>query len=156
MKYDRLLAKNYAERYALSRNKNFFDFSRLGGDCTNFVSQCLFAGTGQMDYRENGWFYKDLDERTPSWTGVNELSQYLLENNRNIVCAYLTRYDDVEIGDVIQLKMGNIFNHSLFVTKTDYPILSFDDIFVSCHSTDKLNARLSSFLFKDIKFLKVY
>ena len=156
MRYDRFLAGQYAQKFALGRNDKFYDFSSLGGDCTNFVSQCLYAGVGKMDYTQNGWFYKNLNNRSPSWTGVEELSEYLINNTHNIIKGVLVNFDDVEIGDVIQLKQGQRFNHSLIVTKIDYPILSLNDIFISCHSSDRLNARLSSFVFKEVKFLKVY
>lgn len=156
MRYDRILATEYALKFALGRNPQFYDFSSLGGDCTNFVSQCLFAGRGEMDYVVNGWFYIDLNNRSPSWTGVEELSRYLQNNNDRVLNAVNVNFDEIEIGDVIQLKQGERFNHSLIVTKINYPILSLNDIFACCHSSDRLNARVSSFVFKEAKFLKVY
>ena len=55
--YNRTAAVEYANRWAYFRNPEFYDFSAIGGDCTNFVSQCLYAGCGVMNYaRENGWF----------------------------------------------------------------------------------------------------
>ena len=47
--YDRRRAVEYALRWALSRNPEYYDFEDIGGDCTNFVSQCLFAGCGVMN-----------------------------------------------------------------------------------------------------------
>ena len=44
--YDRQKAVAYARRWALGRNPAYFDFQDLGGDCTNFASQCLYAGAG--------------------------------------------------------------------------------------------------------------
>ena len=43
--YNRQAAVAYAHKWAFGRNPAFFDFSELGGDCTNFASQCLYAGT---------------------------------------------------------------------------------------------------------------
>ena len=34
----------YAQQWAHSRNPNYHDYSNEGGDCANFVSQCLIAG----------------------------------------------------------------------------------------------------------------
>ena len=48
--YNRKSATFYANRWAYRRTPEFFDFQGLGGDCTNFVSQCLLAGTGVMNY----------------------------------------------------------------------------------------------------------
>lgn len=44
--YDRAGAKNYAERYAKLNEYNtaYQSFENMGGDCSNFVSQCLIAG----------------------------------------------------------------------------------------------------------------
>ena len=39
--YDRQAAVRYASRWAYGRNPAYADFDALGGDCTNFASQCL-------------------------------------------------------------------------------------------------------------------
>ncbi len=36
--YDRIAARNYAVRWALSRNPEYYDFNDIGGDCTNVDS----------------------------------------------------------------------------------------------------------------------
>ena len=43
--YQRERAVEYARRWALDRNPLFADFSGIGGNCTNFVSQCVLAGS---------------------------------------------------------------------------------------------------------------
>lgn len=50
MAYDRARAVAYARRWALERNPAYLNFDGLGGDCTNFVSQCLYAGCGVMNF----------------------------------------------------------------------------------------------------------
>ena len=42
--YNAQKAVNYAKRWALDRNPDYYDYSGMGGDCANFVSQCLIAG----------------------------------------------------------------------------------------------------------------
>ena len=67
--YDRAKAVAYAERWALSRNPRYYDFEDIGGDCTNFASQCIYAGAGVMNWTPvTGWYYIDASRRTPSWT----------------------------------------------------------------------------------------
>lgn len=44
--YNRGKAVAYALEWAMSRNPAYLDFEELGGDCTNFASQCLLAGGG--------------------------------------------------------------------------------------------------------------
>ena len=47
--YDRLEAVSYAHRWAYGRNPAFYDYEEIGGDCTNYASQCIYAGTGVMN-----------------------------------------------------------------------------------------------------------
>ena len=56
--YDRKAAVEYARKWAYGRNPAYYDFSRLGGDCTNFASQCVYAGSDVMNYTPVlGWYY---------------------------------------------------------------------------------------------------
>ena len=41
--YDREAAVLYAHQWAYGRNPLFYDYELLGGDCTNFASQCIYA-----------------------------------------------------------------------------------------------------------------
>ena len=70
--YERQRAMMYAERYAFSQNPVFGNFRGIGGNCTNFVSQCVYAGSCRMNYTTTfGWYYISLDDRAPAWTGVD-------------------------------------------------------------------------------------
>ena len=42
--YSAKKAVAYANKYCDKRNSNYHDYSNEGGDCANFVSQCLIAG----------------------------------------------------------------------------------------------------------------
>ena len=65
--YDRRAAVAYAHKWAYTRNPAFYDFSDIGGDCTNFASQCLYAGTGIMNFTpEFGWYYIDATDPAPA------------------------------------------------------------------------------------------
>ena len=78
--YDRARALEYARRWALDRNPLFFNFTGRGGDCTNFVSQCILAGCCVMNFtRDFGWYYISVDDRAPAWTGVEYFSILLPE-----------------------------------------------------------------------------
>ncbi|MDE5667595.1 MAG: amidase domain-containing protein, partial [Clostridia bacterium] len=77
--YDRQAAYEYAKKWAFSRNPAFYDFSKIGGDCTNFASQCIYAGAKIMNFTPTfGWFYRSANDRTPSWTGVQFLYNFLV------------------------------------------------------------------------------
>lgn len=140
--YDRQKAVSYALTWAQNRNPKYYDFSSIGGDCTNFVSQCLFYGGYAMDYKKDGWFYVDIDRRAPSWTGVNEFWNYATNNNSNFgVKLAPCTLQEVDVGDVIQLFNGERFYHSLIVTSLD------GGVRVSSHSADRKNVLLGSYYF---------
>ena len=107
--YNRERAVEYAQRWALSRNPLFYDFTGGGGNCTNFVSQCLLAGSLVMNPMETfGWYYVDVNNRAPSWTGVRELYEFLCgigdfspKDKRQGPFADDVARELVEIGDVV-------------------------------------------------------
>lgn len=79
--YDRSKAAAYAEKWAFSRNPRYISFDGMGGDCTSFVSQCLYAGTGVMNYtRDTGWYYNSASDRAAAWSGVPYLYRFLTGN----------------------------------------------------------------------------
>ena len=83
--YNRERAVEYARRWALSRNPLFENFSGIGGDCTNFVSQCVYAGCCQMNYTPDfGWYYVSLNNRAPAWTGVEFFYNFLTSSCRGL------------------------------------------------------------------------
>ena len=69
--YQREHALAYARRWAFARNPLFFNFTGVGGDCTNFVSQAILAGSCVMNFTPDfGWYYISPDDRAPAFTGV--------------------------------------------------------------------------------------
>ena len=79
--YDREAAVRYAKKWAFKRNPDYYNFDNLGGDCTNFASQCVYAGARVMNYTPTfGWYYRNIDNRSPSWTGVEFLFNFLTGN----------------------------------------------------------------------------
>lgn len=153
--YNRQNAVNYSNRWALGRNPAYYDFSEIGGDCTSFISQCIYAGCGVMNYTPvMGWYYRSLSDRTPSWTGVQYLYNFLVNNKGAGPSAKQVSLYEAESGDVIQLEYGNAFYHSLFITE----IISKDDfsgILINAHTTDSYKRPLSSYLFSGYRVLHI-
>ena len=80
--YNRKGVIDYAKEWALKRNPKYFNFDNFGGDCTNFASQCIYAGCSTMNYTPIlGWYYNNSDDRSASWTGVEYLYNFLINNN---------------------------------------------------------------------------
>ena len=53
LKYNRLKAVEYAKRWAYKRNPKYYNFDEIGGDCTSFISQCIYEGSGIMNYTKD-------------------------------------------------------------------------------------------------------
>lgn len=156
VEYNRGKAVAYADKWALSRNPRYLDFSNLGGDCTNFASQCLYAGSGVMNYTPvYGWYYINSYNRTPSWTGVQFLYNFLTTNTKQGVFAVQSDISSLDLGDIIQLGDANgRFYHSLVVTRIDgYP--SLNNIYICTHTIDSKHRPLNSYTYSSIRFLHI-
>ncbi len=117
--YNRTAAISYANTWALSRNPKYLDFTNFGGDCTNFISQCLYAGSNVMNYQKTfGWYYISSSNRTPSWTGVTYLYNYLTKNTTKGPFASEIPLSQLVVGDIIQLKnFEGVYYHTLIVVE---------------------------------------
>lgn len=156
MPYDRLKSVEYAKEWWNKRNPLFYNFDRIGGDCTNFISQCLYYGGISMNFDKYGWYYNSVSNRAPSWTGVDEFYSFLITNRSKYGAkAREVEMEELQIGDVVQLdQRGESFNHTLLITEImNYPTI--DNIYIACHSADAFNKRLSEFVYKRIRFLKI-
>ncbi|NLP13317.1 MAG: amidase domain-containing protein [Clostridium sp.] len=155
--YDRRKAVEYAHRWAFDRNPKYLDFENLGGDCTNFASQVIFAGSGVMNYTPTyGWYYKDSYNRTPSWTGVNYLYNFLINNKGAGPFAQQVDVKDIRPGDVIQLSFGGApsFDHSPVVVETGYPV-SLNNILVATHTYDRDYYPITNYKWADIRCIHI-
>lgn len=151
MKYNRNLAVAYARKWALNRNPKYYNYDNLGGDCTNFISQCLYAGIGEMNYRGYGWYYKAANRKSASWTGVEYLYDFLINNKYVGPRGELIDKEEIEIGDVIQLSFdGNIFGHSLIVSSAFK-----NEIKICSHTIDSLDRLLDTYNYRKIRFVKI-
>ncbi len=115
--YNRERARQYAARWALSQNPLFYDFSTLGGNCTSFVSQCLFAGCCRMNLTPVfGWYYVSAAERTASWAGVEYFYNFLVGNDGEGPFGREVGAEGLRAGDVIQIgDRARGYFHSLLV-----------------------------------------
>ena len=155
MPYSRQLAVAYATKWSLFRNPLYLDFSQIGGDCTNFVSQCLYAGSHIMNYNPiTGWYYRTPDDRTAAWTSVTFLYKYLTTHKGDGPFGNIVDLKEIKEGDVIQLEKDGVFYHSLLVTNTP-SIPTIDNILISAHSFDSYNRVLSSYNFDSIRCIHI-
>ena len=149
--YDRYAAVYYARRWAFGRNPAFYDFENIGGDCTNFASQCIYAGCRVMNYTPTyGWYYISLERRAPAWTGVEYLRNFLVSNRSVGPYGEEVSKDAVMPGDIVQFgDSSGRFYHSPVVVAT-YP-----QILLAAHSNDVLDVPLSYYSYERIRFLHI-
>ncbi|MDY5941269.1 MAG: amidase domain-containing protein [Eubacteriales bacterium] len=149
--YDRTAAVEYARRWAFDRNPLFSDFGGIGGDCTSFVSQCLFAGCCAMNFTPvYGWYFIDSARRTASWTGVEFLYNFLTGNTGAGPFAAVVSASEVLPGDVVQLAKDDNWYHTLLVTS-----VTDGEILVAAHTIDAFDRPLSTYEYELDRFLSI-
>jgi len=151
--YDREHAVAYAQKWALSRNPLFENYTGIGGDCTNFVSQCVFAGCCQMNFTETfGWYYVSPQNRAPGWTGVPYFFNFIINNQQEGPFAdQIISRNALELGDIIQLgNRLNVWYHSLIVTG-----MEGSNILVSAHTEDSLNRSLRTYEYYRLRYIHI-
>ena len=142
MVYDRLKVQAYANTWWNSYNPQYLFFEN--DDCTNFVSQCLFAGNAPMNYtgkREIGWWYQGRIGKQElwsfSWTVADSLRRYLTGGSNYWHAERVNLPQELTIGDVISYDFdGNgHYQHSTVVSKMDVNGMPL----ISAHTTDSHN-----------------
>jgi cell wall-associated NlpC family hydrolase len=145
--YNRTAAVRYALQHVFHPNPDFANMDMLGGggDCTNFVSQCLAAGGWRMDYRAPGfdseWWYRRLgtgrfdadnnDWWSCTWSLPSLFNQYVTTNFAKpmdlLANPRLAR--TLKKGDVIFYDWNGdgLFDHSVLVTsfRKGWPLVTY-------------------------------
>lgn len=155
--YDREAAVLYAHEWAYGRNPRFYNYESLGGDCTNFASQCLYAGGCVMNYTPDlGWYYINANRKAPAWTGVVFLYNFLTRKNRSVgPVGREVPIWEIQPGDLVQLSFdGKEFQHTPVVVQAKQP-QSTEDILLAAHSFDADNRPLSTYEYQTVRFLHI-
>lgn len=152
--YNRSAVVAYAHTWAYGRNPLFFDYETLGGDCTNFASQCVYAGSRIMNFTATyGWYYINADKKAPAWTGVTYFYNFMTREEESVgPVATETSIDRIIPGDIIQLSFSeDTWDHTLVVVQVTGR--SSSNIYVSAHSYDVDNRSLSTYQYRNVRFL---
>ena len=151
--YNRERAVEYAKKWAFSRNPLFNDYTGIGGNCTNFVSQCLYTGSCTMNYTPIfGWYYLSPAERTASWPGVNFFYNFLTTNRGPGPYGRQVGEEELLPGDVIQLgrNTGGYYHSLLLLSRGDD-----GELYIAAQSNDALERPLSSYEYDFARYLHV-
>lgn len=139
--YNNTQTVEYAKKWALSRNPRYYNFDGIGGDCTNFASQCIYAGSKVMNYtKDTGWYYNSPSDRAAAWSGVEYLYNFLTDNKSVGPVAEPAEISDIREGDLIFLSNGQRFYHTLVVTgfSEGMPL-------ICCHTADSYMRPLNTY-----------
>lgn len=154
--YDSSRAVDYAMDYYEDYNPDYPDWGPEGGDCANFVSQCLYAGgqcmigipgTDEEAQDWDNWFSEGFKRNTKkvssTWRGANAFKSYWKSNS-----SEYQRFYDVDKyswrfgfkGDAISLlrNSGRAY-HTLLIVGYEYP-----DFVLGAHSGETITTELSN------------
>ena len=98
-----------------------------------------------------GWYYVSLEDRSPSWTGVQFFYNFMVDNKGVGPFGKEVSLDEVEIGDVIQL--GNNqdgFYHTLLIVGFEG-----EDPLVAAQTDDAYARPLSTYSYDFNRFIKI-
>lgn len=155
--YNRQAAVAYAHRWAFGRNPAYSNFDGMGGDCTNFASQCLYAGTGIMNFTPTyGWYYLSLNDRAPAWTGVEFFYRFLTRGEDSPgPAAVETSLSNCLPGDFAQLNFGaGVYGHTPIIVAMGNPP-TLNNTLIAAHTYDADYRPLSSYTFRAVRFLHI-
>lgn len=157
--YQRERAVEYARRWALSRNPLFTDFTGRGGNCTNFVSQCILAGSCVMNRTPDfGWYFASEADRAPAWSSVEYFYDFMtgtpafaMRNGGVGPYAVEVPMGRVLPGDAVQYADAEgDWYHTVIVSKVEN-----GEIYVCAHSDDSLDRPISSYNFAKARYLQI-
>ena len=151
--YRRQAALDYARRWAFSRNPAYLSFNGIGGDCTNFVSQCLLAGGMPANTATDvGWYYRSANDRAAAWSSVFYLHRFLTNNQKRGPVGREIPLGQAEPGDLIQLgDEDGLFYHTLLITA----FTPEGEPLIATHSVDSLDRPLGSYEYARLRSLKI-
>lgn len=116
--YNAAAALAYADTYVGSRSDDWGDYSDVGGNCQNYVSQCLNAGGIPEDvYGDDVWEWYSYSDYTVSWTVVGAFMDYAAYNNGYGLYALTdVPYTSGTAGDTLHVGTEDTWQHSTLIS----------------------------------------
>ena len=171
-KYDAEKAVSYSYKWVdktkIIRNPDYSDYSIYGGNCQNYVSQCLLAGGIPMDiegnYEQQWKWYSDFSNhyqtawgRVPSWSGTEAFYEYTKLNTGSGLVAKNTKYIYcASPGDIMQYVVDDWARHSVIVSKIIYDDGgNIVEILVNSNTTDHVDYPLTAYGYTNIRLIHI-
>lgn len=153
--YNTNAAKDYAVYWSGNDNKKDrynLRYNTYSADCTNFVSQCLYAG-GLKEKKPNGglgtnintyqYWYGHRPYSTTSWIRVADFYRYWAPKvSTSVHTIHNSLASKAKVGDIIQFQKKSTGTkwHSMIVTKK-----ANNKIYVSGHSKHRTNYAFTNY-----------
>jgi len=168
--YDADAALAYADTWVdpvnVVRNDSVFGvYDEHGGNCNNYISQCINAGGIPMDTIGDQWkwygdslnTYQSASGRSASWTGVSQFFTYASENTGYGLVAVVD--DNVfsgSPGDILQYGSNGEWVHSVIITQ----VIKDDqgnmvDYLINSNTTDRIDYPASAYGYVDFHLIKI-
>ena len=146
--YDRKKARTYALDYVLSPNPKYTNYESMKGNCTNFTSQCLYAGGIVQDKIGNYTWYYTSESKSASWKSANSFRTYYKNNVGSSTVKGLNAktcsFKKTRLGDLVQIVNSNKASHTMFISgyvadnwASDNPWEYKSDVKICQNSTSK-------------------
>jgi hypothetical protein len=153
--YNYTAMRNYATTYWSSYNSSYRTYDGVGGDCTNFISQIVYAGgwTHVGSYPADDrtlpskWFYGSYTWSTSySWPAAHNWYQFAMQQSGRT--SYLDNVWKMVQTDILQIdwEANGSIDHSMFVTTRSGSGTYATELYMTYHSVDTLDKPLSSII----------
>lgn len=149
-KFKRAACRDYANKYCgvtwasknpTKYNKKYFNFTGSGGNCTNYVSQCLGDKEGGALPNDSAWHYVSRSrEGSSAWLNADGFKNYILYSGKGRVIKKADFanslkplkngtfvFKNLYIGDIISYDKKNDIDHNAVITGFDskgYPLIN--------------------------------
>ncbi|MBD7911252.1 amidase domain-containing protein [Clostridium cibarium] len=149
-KFKRDACKNYANKYCgvtwASKNpdkynKKYFNFTGSGGNCTNYVSQCLGDKEGGALPNDYTWYFIPKSQQgSAAWLNADGFKNYILYSGKGKVIKKSDFanslkplkdgtfvFKNLSIGDLVSYDKKNDIDHNAVITGFDskgYPLIN--------------------------------
>lgn len=163
--YDRDKALSYANEYVTKRNSEFTAYDNSGGNCQNFVSQCVNAGGIPMDYKgAEQWkhYSSNLDNsnsqkgRTASWISTNAFYTYATNNTGfGLVSEVDLNLFYGEIGDVVHVGYNGYSHAVVVVNQVKNSSGEVVDLLINCNTVTLENYPLLGYVYPNKRLIKI-
>jgi hypothetical protein len=159
--YNRASAKLYSKTYRSYALKNptyksMYSTDGYGGDCTNFVSQILYAGAPKMStnwkYNKKGTTSTSDDTWTNSWSVAGNLGDFLTSNTGLGPYGSVVTITSISSGDVILLSDdgGSFYFHAVAA----YQYVN-GSLTIVGHDIDRFNYPITNYFVYTLKLIHI-